>query len=133
MIDGAAPRWHTAPSPGGWKGATAIDAGKAQNDAARARFGRRAQARLPLEVRKQFLDAIYAGKAFKTAIRDFGLTSNQVWGLTKTDEVWASALEAALNAMRRDDLQHGRNAAYVAGCVCSECREHQRVRMGRNG
>jgi hypothetical protein len=57
----------------------------AQNDAAKARFRRRAQARLPIEVRKQFLDAIYAGKPFKAAIRDFGLTSNQVWGLTKTD------------------------------------------------
>jgi hypothetical protein len=33
---------------------------EAQNDA-RARFRRRAQTRLPLEVRKQFLDAIYAG------------------------------------------------------------------------
>jgi hypothetical protein len=56
---------------------------EAQNDAARARFRRRAQARLPIGVRKQFLDAIYDGKLFKTAIRDFGLTSNQVWGLTK--------------------------------------------------
>jgi hypothetical protein len=42
--------------------------------AARARFRRRAQGRLPVEVRKQFLDALYAGKPFKTAIRDFALT-----------------------------------------------------------
>jgi catechol 2,3-dioxygenase-like lactoylglutathione lyase family enzyme len=34
-----------------------------------------------------------------------------------------------LTATRRDDLQHGTNAAYVHGCVCKECREHQRVRM----
>ena len=105
---------------------------EAQNDAARARFRRTAQARFSIEVQKQFLDAIYAGKPFKTAIRDLGLTSNQVWGLTKTDEDWATALEAALNAMRRDDLKHGSNAAYVAGCVCRECREHQRKRMARN-
>jgi hypothetical protein len=104
---------------------------EAQNDAARARFRRRAQTRLPLEVRKQFLDAIYAGKPFKTAIREFGLTSNQVWGLTKTNEDWSAALEAALTATRRDDLKHGTNAAYVRGCVCSECREHKRVRMAR--
>lgn len=103
-----------------------------QNDAARARFRRRPQERLPIEVRKQFLDAIYAGKPFKTAIRDFGLTANQVWGLTKTDEGWATALEAALTATRRDDLEHGTNAAYVAGCVCRECRDHQRKRMARN-
>jgi HAMP domain-containing protein len=34
--------------------------------------------------------------------------------------------------MRRDDLEHGTNAAYVHGCVCSECRAHQRIRMARN-
>jgi hypothetical protein len=34
-----------------------------------------------------------------------------------------------LTATRRDDLQHGTNAAYVSGCVCGECRSHQRVRM----
>jgi hypothetical protein len=105
---------------------------EAQNDAARARFRRRAQARLPIEVRKQFLDAIYAGEPFKTAIRDFGLTSNQIWGLTKTDDKWLAALDAALTATRRDDLEHGTNTAYVAGCVCRECREHQRQRMARN-
>jgi hypothetical protein len=32
---------------------------------------------------------------------------------------------------RRGDLEHGTNAAYVAGCVCEECREHQRLRMAR--
>ena len=63
---------------------------------------------------------------------ELGLTFNQVWCLTKTDEEWSTALEAALMATRRDDLKHGTNAAYVAGCVCSECREHQRIRMGRN-
>jgi len=41
-------------------------------------------------------------------------------------------LEAALTATRRDDLQHGTNAAYVRGCVCKECREYQRRRMDRN-
>ena len=104
----------------------------AQNDAAKARFRRRAQARLPIEVRKQFLDAIYAGKPFKIAIRDFGLTSNQVWGLTRSDAEWSEKLDGALTVARRDDLQHGTNAAYVHGCVCSsECRSHQRVRMAK--
>jgi hypothetical protein len=79
------------------------------------RFRRRAQARFPGEVRRQSLDAIYAGKPFKTAIRDFGLTSNQLWGLTKTDVEWATALDAALTARRRDDLKHGTNASYVSG------------------
>ena len=52
-------------------------------------------------------------------------------GLTKTDDEWSAALEAALTAARRDDLVHGTNAAYVHGCVCKECRAHQRIRMAR--
>jgi hypothetical protein len=52
--------------------------------------------------------------------------------LTKSDEGWSTALEAALTASRRVDLQHGTNAAYVKGCVCKECREHQRQRMAKN-
>jgi hypothetical protein len=83
-------------------------------------------------VRQQLLDAIYGGQPFRESLRDLGLTPNQVWGFTKTDEEWSSALEAALTAARRGDLEHGTNAAYVHGCVCSECREHQRVRMARD-
>jgi hypothetical protein len=77
------------------------------------------------------LDAIYRGQPFRQILRDLGLTSNQVWGLTKTDEEWSEKLEAALTTTRRDDLEHG-NAAYVHGCACSECRTHQRIRMARN-
>jgi hypothetical protein len=101
-------------------------------NAAKARFGRKAQKRLPAEVRQQLLDAIYSGQPFRQILRDLGLTSNQVWGLTKTDQEWSEKLEAALTATRREELQHGTTAAYVRGCVCSECREHQRVRMARN-
>ena len=36
--------------------------------------------RLPLELRRQFLDALYAGRQFRTILHDLGLTSNQVWG-----------------------------------------------------
>jgi hypothetical protein len=68
---------------------------EAQNDAARARFRRTAQERLPGEVRQQLLDAIHAGQPFRTVLRDLGLTSNQVWGLTKTDQEWSGKLEAA--------------------------------------
>jgi hypothetical protein len=103
-----------------------------QSDAARARGRARAHLRLPAELRKQLLDAIYAGQPFRRVLRDLGLTSNQVWGLTKIDDEWSAALDAALTATRRDDLNHGANAAYVAGCVCSECRTHQRIRMARN-
>jgi hypothetical protein len=105
---------------------------EAQNDAARARFRRKAQERFPAEVRQRLLDALYSGQPFRTAFRDLGLTSNQVWGLTQTDQEWSERLEAALTATRRDDLPHGTTTAYVRGCVCRECREHQRVRMGRS-
>jgi hypothetical protein len=82
-------------------------------------------------VRQRLLDAIYSGQPFRTVLRDLDLTSNQVWRLTKTDQEWSDELEAALTATRRDDLTHGTNAAYVQGCVCSECRTHQRIRMAR--
>ena len=104
---------------------------RAHSNDARVRKRARAQARLPADVRQQLLDAIYAGQPFRGALRDLALTSNQIWGLTKTDEEWSTALPAALMATRRDDLQHGANAAYVAGCACKECREHQRVRTLR--
>jgi hypothetical protein len=58
-------------------------------------------------VRQVFLDAIYRGQPFRQILRDLGLTSNQVWGLTKTDEEWSEKLEAALTTTRRDDLEHG--------------------------
>jgi hypothetical protein len=101
------------------------------NAATRARGRARAQKRLPVEVRRQLLDGIYAGQPFRTVLRDLGLTSNQVFGLAKTDEEWSTTLEAALTASRRSDLKHGTNAAYVAGCVCKECRAYQSIRMGR--
>jgi hypothetical protein len=60
------------------------------------------------------------------------LTTNQARGLTRTEEDWSTALETAFRSTRRDDLEHGTNTAYVAGCVCKECREHQRIRIARN-
>jgi hypothetical protein len=104
---------------------------RAHNDLARTRKRANAQARLPVEVRQKLLAAIYDGRLFRATIRDLGLTSNQVWGLIKTDQEWSKNLEAALTSTRRDDLQHGTNAAYVAGGVCKECQAHQQVRMGR--
>jgi hypothetical protein len=98
---------------------------RAHSDDQRTRGRARAQQRLGVQLRQQLLNAIYTGQPFRATLRDLGLTPNQVWGLTKTDREWSAALEAALTATRRDDLQHGTNAAYVHGCVCLECREHQ--------
>jgi hypothetical protein len=118
---------------GGWhSGCRCTLCRRARSDTQRA-FGRaRAQQRLPVESRQQLLDGVYAGQPFRSLLRDLGLTPNQVWGLTKTDAEWSAALEAALTATRRDDLKHGTNAAYVAGCVCKDCREHQRQLRARN-
>ena len=88
-----------------------------KTDAVRGNGRRTAHKRLPVEIRQQLLDAISAGKQFRATVRDLGLTTNQVWGLTKPDQHWAVALEAALMASRRDDLKNGTNAAYVHGCV----------------
>jgi hypothetical protein len=105
---------------------------RAHSDDQRTRGRAWAQERLPAEVRHQLLDAIYSGQPFRTVLRDLGVTPNQVWGLTKTDGQWSAELEAALTATRRGDLKHGTNAAYVAGCVCKDCRDHQRRRMTKN-
>ena len=104
---------------------------EAEADAVRAGDMRRAHTRLFPGVRQQLLDAIYAGRPFRAIVIDLGLISDQVLGLTKTEEHWAAALEAALMASRRDDLTHGTNAAYAQGCVCSDCRAHQRIWMDR--
>jgi hypothetical protein len=47
------------------------------------------------------------GQPFRAVLSDLRHTSNQVWGLAKTDEECATKLEAALAAARRDDLKHG--------------------------
>jgi hypothetical protein len=130
---------HPGPRSQAAHGSTAWNEGcacavcrRAHSDDARTRKRAKAQARLPLERRRKLLAAIYDGQPFREIVRDLGLTSNQVWGLTKTDEEWSTVLEAALTATRRDDLKHGTNAAYVAGCVCSDCREHQRRRLAKD-
>ena len=74
-------------------------------------------------MRKQLLDALYAGQPFRAVLRDLGLTSNRVFGLTRTDQEWSEKLDAALTAARREDIQHGTNAAYIHGCVCKDCRD----------
>jgi hypothetical protein len=117
----------------GWQtGCNCAQCRRAHSDDQRTRGRAWAQEGLPAEVRQQLLDMIDNGQTFRQVLRDLGLTPNQVWGLTETDCEWAEQLEAALTATRRDDLQHGTNAGYVRGCVCGECRAHQRIRMARN-
>ena len=72
----------------------------AHSDTQRAWGRARAQERLPVELRQQLLDAIYAGQPFRTVLRDLGLTSYRVFALTRTDPGWATNLETALTATR---------------------------------
>jgi hypothetical protein len=92
----------------GWhSGCRCEECRRAHSDTQRALGRARAQERLPVDVRQQLLDTIYGGQQFRQAVRDLGLTPNQVWGLTKTNDEWSIALDAALTATRRDDLTHG--------------------------
>jgi hypothetical protein len=124
MAHGTMPRWNS--------GCSCDACRQANSDNVKARLRRKAQARFPTDKRQQLVDSIYAGKPFRETLREVELTSNQVFGLARVDEEWSTALETALTATRRYDLKPGTNAAYVAGCVCCDCREHQRVRMARN-
>ena len=102
--------WHT--------GCRCTQCRAAHADTQRTLGRARAQARLPVELRQQLVDAIYAGQLFRSVLRDLNLTPNQVWGMARVDREWSAILEAALTATRRDDLKHGTNAAYVHGCLC---------------
>jgi hypothetical protein len=51
-------------------------------------------------MRQQLLTAIYDGRPFRTVLRDLGLTSNQLWGLTKTDQEWATSRSIASASSR---------------------------------
>jgi hypothetical protein len=100
-------------------GCSCAECRQLQSDEARARGRRKAQDRLPADVRQQLLDAIYRGKPFRESLRELGLTPNQVWGLTRTDEAWSAALEAALTATRtrRSQARHQRR-------LCGRLRLH---------
>jgi hypothetical protein len=113
---GTSARWHT--------GCHCTLCQRAHSVTQRAWRLARAHERLPVELQQQLLDAMYAGQPFRTVLRDLGLTSNRVFGLARTDKEWSEQLEAALTATRREDLEHGTNAAYLHGCVCSDCRTY---------
>jgi hypothetical protein len=100
-----------------------------QSDAGRIHRRAKAQEQLPVEVRQQLLDAIYAPVVPQRASQS---EPDSGPGLGRVDREWSEALETALAATRRDALKHGTNAAYVHGCVCSECREHRRQWMAKN-
>ena len=68
---------------------------QAHADAERSHKRANAQTRLPAKIRQQLLNGIYAGTPFRTVVQDLGLTSQQVWGLTKIDQEWSTVLEAS--------------------------------------
>jgi hypothetical protein len=56
----------------------------------------------------------------RAVLGNLGLTSNQVWGLTKTDDDWSAALEG-----RPDGNPAGRPQGWY------ECRMRARLRLQR--
>jgi hypothetical protein len=87
LLDGTSAGWHN--------GCRCTPCRHAYNDAKRALWRARAQKRLPPKLQQQLLDGIYAGRPFRNLLREMGLTSNQVWGLTKIDHDWSAALKEA--------------------------------------
>jgi hypothetical protein len=68
-------------------GCSCVECRRFQSDTARVRKRRRAYERLPAKVRQQLLEAIYAGRQFRTVLNDLGLTSNQVGGLQRPTRI----------------------------------------------
>ena len=64
---------------------------QAHSDVERARGRAQAQRRLPVELRQQLLDAVYASQPFRQVLSDLGMTPSQMWGLARTDEEWSSS------------------------------------------
>jgi hypothetical protein len=65
----------------GWhSGCHCASCTRAHSNDQKTRGRARAQKRLPVQVRQQLLEAIYARKPFPAVLRDLGLTPNQVWG-----------------------------------------------------
>ena len=83
---------------------------QAHRDEKRVRGRAKAQAQLPAEVRQQLLAAIHARTPFRAAVRHLGLTSQQVWGLTKTDETWSTSLCGAHPPAA--EASHGHSPAF---------------------
>jgi hypothetical protein len=54
-------------------GCRCVECRRFQSDEARARGRRKAQVRLPADVRQQLLDGIYAGQPFRTVLRGLNL------------------------------------------------------------
>jgi transposase-like protein len=121
---GTSARWHA--------GCRCTRCRRAHSDTQRAWGRARAQKRLAVEVRQQLLDAIDAGQPFRAVLRDLGLTSNRVFGLTRTDQEWSEKLDAALTAARREDLQHGTNAAYLHRLCLQRLSDVSARQDGRN-
>lgn len=67
-------------SAGSHTGCRCTPCRRAHSDTQRASGRARAQKRLPVEVRQQLVDAIYAGQSFRSVLRDLNLTPNQVLG-----------------------------------------------------
>jgi hypothetical protein len=116
----------------GWhSGCRCTHCRRAHSDTQRAWGRARAHKRLPVEIRQQLLDAIYAGQPFRTVLRDLGLSSNKVFGLARTDDEWSQQLEAALTQAGEKTWSMARTPRTCTGvCAASVERISRFARVG---
>jgi hypothetical protein len=78
-------------------------------------------------VRQHFVEALYAGQPFKVVLRDLGLTSTKFGGSPRRMVSGRLRWTALSRTPAETTSGTVRMPHTVRGCVCSECREHQRV------
>jgi uncharacterized protein with von Willebrand factor type A (vWA) domain len=71
-VHGTSVRWHA--------GCHCTQCRRAHSDTTRAWRQARARKRLPVDLRQQLREAIYAGQPFRTVIHDLELTPNRCGG-----------------------------------------------------
>ncbi|MFG1858432.1 hypothetical protein ACGFJT_41835 [Actinomadura geliboluensis] len=82
-----------------------------------------AAARLPPAQQRNLLNQIATGTPLPEAAAAHGLTVQRLFGRARWDQTWRDALDAALLAGRRDDIDHGTPQSYRwYRCRCPDCR-----------
>ena len=84
---------------------------------------RKAEKRLPPNVRAELITRLSRGELLATAARALHITTNQIWGRARRDLEWAELLQTTLDQARPSDLRHGVQSGFNRGCRCTECRE----------
>ena len=108
------------------------DCRQAHADAERSRKQAKAQTRLPAKSGSSFSTAFMQALPFRTIVRDLGLTSQQVWGLTKTDQAWSTTRGCTDRSPRTTAWNTAPTLPTRTAACAGIAEEHQQRRMGRN-